>query len=847
MPSTKHVLFIDAYDSFSESIAALLRRLLAVKVSLIRVDSWTVTGTLHDRLSEGLSLRPIPAEERTSSYQNSVSPVRTLNLKTIDYELLLDCYDAVVVGPGPGDPRNSADLGIISLLWKAAEHCGVPVLGICLGFQSLCLAYGASIAPLSEPCHGHAERILHRDQDIFAHVGLVMATNYHSLEVHMRSSQLSSLASRPSSARSSCSDLSVESEAQSYPNIQQLAWNEKGTLMAVRHTKFPFWGLQFHPESCRSNAACENLIRNWWKAAMESSERRQSYHFGISLSSGHADQRDLAWPATPKEKALPTNHSSRVDGCPCPSKFRDERAFRDELQHLTQFAGNVVQSQTLQTSIRPQDIAELCRSLSRDHALAMLESTKKGRFCVYAMPGPNDFRLEYFKETYLEGSGRARSSCILHKEGAKLTCPKLTSSDVLHHIQQVIVAKRAKGGHPESPFWGGFLGYFSYETGLETLHLITREESCSTPNADISLLWVERSIVVDKLTDTVHVQSIRKDDSEWVTTMRETLQCLQSGSSLQTDSKSSDLAVILASARITLPDENSYKRNIQACQSHLRAGSSYELCLTTEAHITLPSARSTTSWLLYASLQSCNPAPFSAYLSLGKTKILSSSPEQFLTWNRHGMIDMIPMKGTVSKSEPSMTLSRATSILASPKESAENLMIADLIRHDLYSTVGSKHGAAVEVKRLCEVVEHETVFQLVSHIRAHAPIPNRATEDEKQQQVIHYGHNALRQCIPPGSMTGAPKKRSCEILCELEKRRRGVYSGVLGYLDVGGGGAFSVCIRTAFSHQGEDNDGIHTWRVGAGGAITVLSDIDAEWEEMRTKLDSVLRAFKLKR
>src|SRR4051794_826908 len=314
MPSKKHVLFIDAYDSFSESIAALIQQLLAVKVSLIRVDSWTVTGTLHDRLSEGPSLRLKPADERTYSHQNSVSPVRTFNLETIDYELLLDCYDAVVVGPGPGDPRNPADLGIISLLWKAAERCGVPILGICLGFQSLCLAYGASIVPLSEPCHGHVERILHLDQDIFAHVGLVMATNYHSLEVHVRTSHLSSLASRPSSARSSFSDQSVESEAQSCPNIQQLAWNEKGTLMAVRHSKLPFWGLQFHPESCQSNAACQDLIRNWWKAAMEfSPRRRQTYHFEISLSSRHADQTDPAWPPIPTGPALPKNRSSRAD------------------------------------------------------------------------------------------------------------------------------------------------------------------------------------------------------------------------------------------------------------------------------------------------------------------------------------------------------------------------------------------------------------------------------------------------------------------------------------------------------------------------------------------------------
>ena len=68
---------------------------------------------------------------------------------------------------------------------------------------------------------------------------------------------------------------------------------------------------------------------------------------------------------------------------------------------------------------------------------------------------------------------------------------------------------------------------------------------------------------------------------------------------------------------------------------------------------------------------------------------------------------------------------------------------------------------------------------------------------------------------------------------------------MLGYLDVGGGGAFSVCIRTAFSHQDEDRDGTQTWQVGAGGAITVLSNVDAEWEEMRTKLDSVSRAFRV--
>jgi len=89
-------------------------------------------------------------------------------------------------------------------------------------------------------------------------------------------------------------------------------------------------------------------------------------------------------------------------------------------------------------------------------------------------------------------------------------------------------------------------------------------------------------------------------------------------------------------------------------------------------------------------------------------------------------------------------------------------------------------------------------------------------------------------------MTGAPKKRSCELLRSIEgaSHARGIYSGVIGYLDVGGGGDFSVAIRTAFKWEDEA-----AWKVGAGGAVTVLSEPEAEWEEMVTKRESVLRAL----
>lgn len=124
------------------------------------------------------------------------------------------------------------------------------------------------------------------------------------------------------------------------------------------------------------------------------------------------------------------------------------------------------------------------------------------------------------------------------------------------------------------------------------------------------------------------------------------------------------------------------------------------------------------------------------------------------------------------------------------------------------------------------VEEYATVYQLVS------VISGTLTPSTKS------GIPVLAASLPPGSMTGAPKKRSCAILTEIEAQKcRGLYSGVLGYLDVGGGGDFSVVIRTAFQYAGGD------WQVGAGGAVTVLSEAQAEWEEMVAKRESLLSVF----
>lgn len=198
---------------------------------------------------------------------------------------------------------------------------------------------------------------------------------------------------------------------------------------------------------------------------------------------------------------------------------------------------------------------------------------------------------------------------------------------------------------------------------------------------------------------------------------------------------------------------------------------------------------------------------------------------------------MRPMKGTVRRGASAGTaasLDDARALLAgSTKERAENLMIVDLVRHDLHGVCGP---GAVTVPQLMRVEAYASVFQMVSVVQA--TLPHQAT-----------ALDVLAASLPPGSMTGAPKRRSCELLAALEPvPERGVYSGLVGYVDAAGRSDWSVTIRTLFrwdddEEEGEGEGDAEVWRIGAGGAVTALSSPEAEWDEMLAKLAGPLSAF----
>jgi para-aminobenzoate synthetase len=319
-----------------------------------------------------------------------------------------------------------------------------------------------------------------------------------------------------------------------------------------------------------------------------------------------------------------------------------------------------------------------------------------------------------------------------------------------------------------------------------------------------------------------------------------------------------------------------YERNIAECHEQIRLGETYELCLTNQLEAQVRVSSSNQRPLdLYRILRQRNPAPFSAFVRFqnynsegANFALCCSSPERFVSIKpkklrvngddsalsddspRMLQVEAKPIKGTIARPRPPPGRDhllpdevledkrRAQELQQSIKNRAENLMIVDLLRNDLSRVceVGSVH-----VPKLMAIESFATVHQMVSTIRGDLN-PAKASAID-----------VLKATFPGGSMTGAPKLRTMEILHKMEQGvSRGPYSGCLGYLSLNGCMDMNIVIRSAvltpdmtrMTAQGDDK---HVWNVsiGAGGAITALSESDDEYEEMLLKARAVLEAVQL--
>ncbi|WP_240641232.1 anthranilate synthase component I family protein [Nocardioides ferulae] len=265
-----------------------------------------------------------------------------------------------------------------------------------------------------------------------------------------------------------------------------------------------------------------------------------------------------------------------------------------------------------------------------------------------------------------------------------------------------------------------------------------------------------------------------------------------------------------------------YRRAFDAVQEQLHAGNTYEVNLTYR----LDTVSDLDPVAAYLRLRALNPAPYAGFLQHdvpgARGWLLSSSPERYAVIGADRALETRPIKGTTPRGATADEDAVLRQRLATEaKFRSENLMIVDLLRNDLSAVC---EPGSVEVPALMAVESYPAVHQLVSTVRGRL-----------RPEVTTVG--ALRALFPAGSMTGAPKLRTMQIIEQVEDSPRGAYSGAFGWLAADGRADLGVVIRSLTT----TGDG--RYRLGTGGGITVRSDVADEHAESRWKAERLLRVF----
>jgi para-aminobenzoate synthetase len=363
---------------------------------------------------------------------------------------------------------------------------------------------------------------------------------------------------------------------------------------------------------------------------------------------------------------------------------------------------------------------------------------------------------------------------------------------------------------------GGFVGYLGYELKAD----------CGAPNVhrsdlpDAVMMLANRLVAVDHVRNRSHLVALcRGDDTDaesWLDDAEAAvgeILAMPPASASETGPDPVDTHVSFRCGR----GREQYLADIVRSQAELAAGESYEVCLTDQ----ISTDASPDPFHLYRTLRRDNPAPFAAYLKLGEAAIVSSSPERFLSVDRERRVEARPIKGTSPRSaDPERDAALRAELTEDEKTYAEHLMIVDLLRNDLgrVCDVGS-----VGVPELMVVEDYATVHQLISTVSGVLAEERSAVE-------------CARACFPGGSMTGAPKLRTMEIIDDLEAEARGVYSGAIGYFGLDGTMDLSIVIRTIVMRPGRTT-------IGAGGAIVMQSDPEDEFDEILLKARAPMAAI----
>jgi para-aminobenzoate synthetase len=354
-------------------------------------------------------------------------------------------------------------------------------------------------------------------------------------------------------------------------------------------------------------------------------------------------------------------------------------------------------------------------------------------------------------------------------------------------------------------FTGGWVGYLGYACRTD-LPARTRADA---PAPDACLLGVQRFLAFDHEQQMLYAASSDPDPAEWFAEVE---------GLLARPPVARDGGAAMSPPRVTTDvGPQDYATAFGKVRRALLAGDSYETNLTyrveARAEVDPPDA--------FRRLRALGPAPYAALVRHHAIHVVSMSPERFVAVDAEGVVESRPIKGTTPRSaDPVADAALARSLATEPRFTAENLMVTDLVRHDL---AGICARGSVEVPALMRVESYPNVHQLVTTVRG------RLRDDVSTVR-------AIETVFPPASMTGAPKRRTMELIAEVESSPRGVYSGAVGWIGRDGRADLGVTIRT-FTVVGD------SVQLGTGGAVTVQSDAATEYDETRWKVAHLFRVL----
>ncbi|KAG2723523.1 hypothetical protein I3760_02G173700 [Carya illinoinensis] len=796
-------LLIDNYDSYTYNIYQELSIVNGVPPVVVQNDEWTWKDICHYLYEE-------------------------------------NAFDNIVISPGPGSPTCSADIGIcLRLLLECRD---IPILGVCLGHQALGYVHGAQVVHASEPVHGRLSEIQHNGCQLFHDIPSgrtsgFKVVRYHSLVIDPESlpeelipiawtsssNALSFLETRKSNAISDDyeSQIGCSRSAKSFSECENgsrrpfvLSDKSKRVIMGIRHSSRPHYGLQFHPESVATPHG-RQIFSNFRKITEDYWLRLRPYTARMQVPCA-----SQLFGEVPRSRHVVNNAGDQL--------YRKASQI-SPLTHNADKKNYFGVSNTVNISHPSTDAKFLRLEWRKFDRLASQVGGAKSIFCE--LFGHHKAENTFWLDSSSIEKKRARFSFMGGKGGGYLliedadgsTKSKCLEEGFLDFLNKELLSFRYEERDYEGlpfDFHGGYIGYLGYNLKVECSVVSNRHKSRSP---DACFFFADNLLVVDHHNDDVYILCLREECTamtSWLDSTEEKLFSLKLSATRLEDQnfQVGNFSPFEAGFRAEKSREQ-YMEDVEKSLRYIKDGESYELCLTTQIR---KSIGEIDSLGLYLHLRQKNPAPYAAWLNFSKENlcVCCSSPERFLRLDRNGTLEAKPIKGTVARGETvEEDEQRKLQLQYSEKDQAENLMIVDLLRNDLGRVC---EPGSVHVPHLMDVESYATVHTMVSTIRG-----------KKKSEVTAV--DCVRAAFPGGSMTGAPKLRSMELLDCLESSSRGIYSGSIGFFSYNQTFDLNIVIRTVVVHEGEAS-------IGAGGAIVALSNPEDEYEEMILKTRAPAKA-----